>query len=127
MNKKNILKVVAIISIVLNLILAFNLNNSINANNENEITFTYEEREDGRLIVDFSDYSWAVINHNKGEYIFQPSCMGDWDMTFDNYEHFKMAMATYLENKNTTIEGIEHYNYNEGNNYTLDEILNRYL
>ena len=64
----------------------------------------YEKQPDDEIIVEFSDYSWAIINHKKNEYVFQPACMGDWDMTFDSYEDLKMAMETYFQDAEVTIQ-----------------------
>lgn len=64
----------------------------------------YEVDVDGEIIVEFSDYSYAVINHDKKEYIFQPSCMGDWHMEFETFEELKMAMETYFQGAEVTIQ-----------------------
>lgn len=69
-----------------------------------KIIATYEKCVDGKTIVEFSDYSWAIINHEKEEYVFQPACMGDWDMTFESYEDLKNAMATYFNDKEVVVE-----------------------
>ena len=72
-------------------------------NNINQIYCTYEEYVDGKVIVDFSDSSYAIINHEEQEYIFQPVCMGDWDMQFETFEHLKMAMETYFKYSNVSV------------------------
>ena len=72
-----------------------------------DIVATYKKSINGDIIVEFSDYSWAIINHDTQEYVFQPYCMGDWDMTFDNFEDLKMAMATYFQDANVTVEKTE--------------------
>lgn len=64
----------------------------------------YKVDIDGEIIVEFSDYSYAVINHDKKEYIFQPSCMGDWHMEFKTFEELKMAMETYFQGAEVTIQ-----------------------
>lgn len=64
----------------------------------------YEKGMNGDIVVEFSDYSWAIINHETNEYIFQPACMGDWDMTFKNFEQLKMAMETYFQGAEVTIQ-----------------------
>lgn len=69
-----------------------------------EITGEYKERLNGDITIEFSDYSWVVINHETKKYIFQPACMGDWDMKFDNYENLKMAMETYFQDAKVNIE-----------------------
>ena len=103
---KNINFKTVVVSVLINLVvlLIFNfINVRAMGQSVDNITYTYEERENGKVVVDFSDCSYAIINHDKGEYIFQPSEMGDWDMTFDNYEHLKMAMTTYFENKDIKV------------------------
>ena len=64
----------------------------------------YEVDLNGKTYVEFSDYSYAVINHNEKEYIFQPSCMGDWYMEFETFEELKMAMETYFQGAEVTIQ-----------------------
>lgn len=115
-------KFALILSIVLNIVLAGSI--GVNAKQESEVIEVpvekivevekevepafvhnkyiigkYEKRVNGDIAVEFSDYSWAIVNHEKNEYIFQPACMGDWDMQFDSFEDLKMAMATYFEGK----------------------------
>ena len=64
----------------------------------------YKVDIDGEIIVEFSDYSYAVINHDKKEYIFQPSCRGDWHMEFETFEELKIAMETYFQGAEVTIQ-----------------------
>lgn len=71
---------------------------------DKNITGEYDVDINGEIIVDFSDYSWAIINHKEKEYVFQPACMGDWDMTFDTFKELKMAMTTYFEGANVEIQ-----------------------
>ena len=103
---KNINFKTVVVSVLINLVvlLVFNFIN-VRAMDQSvdNITYTYEERENGKVVVDFSDSSYAIINHKENKYIFQPSEMGDWDMQFDNYEHLKMAMTTYFENKDVKV------------------------
>ena len=101
MNKKiKILSIGLTISSLLNLALILN-NSSIT--NKDIITYTYENKHDNEIVIDFSDCSYAIIDHDKQQYIFQPSCMGDWDMNFNSYEHLKMAIATYFEDKDVKV------------------------
>lgn len=114
-------KIIMVLSIILNIVLA----GSISANEKQELVETkaqtqkennhtsthnkyiignYRKTADGDIVVEFSDYSWAIINHETKEYIFQPVCMGDWDMTFDSFEDLKMAMETYYQNAEVTIQ-----------------------
>ena len=79
------------------------LQDFVQQNNINQIYCTYEEYVDGKIIVDFSDNSYAIINHEEQEYIFQPACMGDWDMQFETFEHLKMAMETYFKYSNVSV------------------------
>lgn len=69
------------------------------ANEVEKITATYEKYVDGSTVVEFSDYSYAIFDDKKNEYIFQPACMGDWDMQFESSEQLKMAMETYFDGK----------------------------
>lgn len=71
-----------------------------------KIIGTYKKRADGDILVDFSDYSYAIINHETGKYIFQPSCMGDWDMEFESFEDLKMAMSTYFDGVDVEIKDL---------------------
>jgi len=123
MKKINIETIIISVLINLSMILAFNNINakdiekeivevpvevpievkSLEHEDNKKITCTYEERVDGRTVVEFSDYSYAIINYEDSEYIFQPSCMGDWDMEFSSYEDLKMAMETYFEGKNVEV------------------------
>ena len=68
-----------------------------------KITATYEKCVDGSLVVEFSDNSYALFDDVKKEYIFQPECMGDWDMDFENADHLKMAMETYFAGKEVVV------------------------
>ena len=80
---------------------------SISTEKESEkIIGIYKKRVDGSILIDFSDYSYAIINHETGEYVFQPSCMGDWNMEFENFEDLKMAMSTYFDGVDVEIKDL---------------------
>lgn len=90
----------------------------------------YEEKINGDIVVEFSDYSWAIINHETKEYVFQPACMGDWDMTFESFEDLKMAMETYFADAEVTIQEpekieqtIESKKLNPDNIYAIEKEL----
>lgn len=50
-----------------------------------------------------TDGSWILVNEEKGEYIFQPVALGDWDYELDNIEQLKNIVATYIECSNYDI------------------------
>lgn len=80
---------------------------SVSTEKESEkIIGTYKKRADGDILVDFSDYSYAIINHETEEYIFQPSCMGDWNIEFESFEDLKMAMSTYFDGVDVEIKDL---------------------
>lgn len=54
--------------------------------------------EDGEIGIEFSDGSWASVNQDKNNYVFQPILMGDWSYDFDNLEDFEKCVNTYIAN-----------------------------
>lgn len=89
---------------------------SINIKPETKnITASYKKHLDGSIVVEFSDNSWAIIDDEKSEYVFQPACMGDWDMTFNSYQDLTMAMATYFQDDNVEIKEPKKINQSKEN------------
>lgn len=93
-------KLTIILTIATSLIAGIAVGSKIEKNQEEVKIIKEQVREDGDLIVDFSDGSWAICNEQNEEYIFQPAVMGDWDMEFENKEHLEMAIKMYLNNVN---------------------------
>lgn len=52
-------------------------------------------KENGDLVIDFSNGSWAIINDKTKKYIFQPIELGDWDYTFSTKQELKNCMEMY--------------------------------
>ena len=116
-------KIILILSITLNITLMVAMEQTSNTSNNNHINtsitetsssyedtnsdpveITYSKRFDNKINVDFNDGSWAVLDYENNEFIFQPYCMGDWDYKFDNYNHFKKAVQTYIDGKEVIIK-----------------------
>ena len=57
--------------------------------------------DDGDIVVEFTDGSWAICNQKENNYIFQPVDLGDWDYTVDNTQQLENIIKTYLSMKNT--------------------------
>lgn len=55
----------------------------------------------GDQFFELSDGSFYIVNTIKGEYIFQPVDLGDWDVHVDNMEQLENIVATYISMKNT--------------------------
>ena len=58
-------------------------------------------KEDGSRLFELTDGSWFIINEEKGEYIFQPVDLGDWNYQVDNMEQLENIVKTYISMKNT--------------------------
>ena len=54
-----------------------------------------------KQVTDYTDGSWSIIDHEKGDYVFQPVDLGDWDYTCKNEEELNKLIDTYLSMKNT--------------------------
>lgn len=57
--------------------------------------------EDGDIVVEFTDGSWALCNEKENMYVFQPVDLGDWDYHVDNAQQLENIIKTYLSMKNT--------------------------
>lgn len=57
--------------------------------------------EDGDIVVEFTDGSWAISNEKTNFHIFQPVDLGDWDYSLDNAQQLENIIKTYLSMKNT--------------------------
>ena len=55
----------------------------------------------GDQFFELNDGSFYIVNTIKGEYIFQPVDLGDWDVKVDNMEQLENIVATYISMKNT--------------------------
>ena len=64
-------------------------------NKDFKIIDTYVTGADN-TIIEFNDYSYAVINHNKNIYKFIPSELGDWDVKTDNKEDLIKVIKSYM-------------------------------
>lgn len=53
--------------------------------------------EEGGQITEYSDGSYSYINELKGEYIFQPAVLADWDYNCSNLEQLNNVVNTYIE------------------------------
>lgn len=69
------------------------------------VTSIQDRDEYGDIVVEFNDGSWAVINRNAKEYIFQPWVMGDYEYRFSPETdgewatvRFINCILTYCEN-----------------------------
>ncbi|XZH34368.1 hypothetical protein ACSW8L_15770 (plasmid) [Clostridium perfringens] len=49
---------------------------------------------------ELSDQSYSLENSSTNEYTFQPTCMGDWDLTASSKEELDNMILTYIENTN---------------------------
>jgi uncharacterized membrane-anchored protein YhcB (DUF1043 family) len=49
---------------------------------------------------ELSDNSYSLENDTTKEYTFQPTCMGDWDITANSKEELNNMISTYIENTN---------------------------
>lgn len=61
-------------------------------------------KEDGDTVIELTDGSWYLFNPTKGEYIFQPVAMGDWDYQVDSMEELKKVVQNYIEVSNYIAE-----------------------
>lgn len=62
-----------------------------------------QKNNDKVTIIDtftVSNGSWAVYNDSKGNYIFQPTETGDWDVTLNSKEELDNIIETYINIKN---------------------------
>lgn len=57
--------------------------------------------QDGDMLVELTDGSWAISNLKENTYVFQPVALGDWDYTVDNTQQLENLIKTYLSMKNT--------------------------
>ena len=55
--------------------------------------------ESGNTVIDFSDNSAVVINHDKGIYEFYTPECGDWELAVSNHEELISVVKTYMINK----------------------------
>lgn len=107
-------KIILTLSIVLNIMLI-----GVIANAPETLTATAETKapakitiadtwyqEDGDMIVDLTDGSWIAYNPEKGQYVFQPVDMGDWDYVFTNQKDLTNAVSMYIELANNPDAGI---------------------
>ena len=71
--------------------------------------------ESGNTVVDFSDNSAAVINHDKGIYEFYTPECGDWELSVDNHENLINVVKTYIINR---------YNIQDADNHQVFKNVN---
>lgn len=64
-----------------------------------KVTNKYTQK-DGDKIIELSDDSYILYNKKENKYIFQPVCMGDWDLRLNNKQELKDVVTTYIEIKN---------------------------
>lgn len=102
MKRIKIFEIIAFMILITNILIVIKILSSID---EIDIKNSYEN------IYIFSDDSWFLLDREKGEYIFQPVELGDWDYEVENEIQLKKIIATYFINK---------YNMNE--NKTIDKV-----
>lgn len=57
-------------------------------------------KENNKVITDFTDGSWSVVNEKEGTFVFQPVDMGDWDYNCKDINQLNDVIGTYLNMKN---------------------------
>ncbi|WP_252225325.1 MULTISPECIES: hypothetical protein [unclassified Clostridium] len=57
--------------------------------------------DEGDTIVEYSDYSYTVVNYNDNYFEFVPSCTEDWSLYFESIEDLNNCIATYKSIKET--------------------------
>lgn len=67
---------------------------------ENKVVVSDVNREGNKVITDYSDGSWSVVNEKEGIYVFQPVDLGDWDYECKDMKELKNIISTYLSMKN---------------------------
>lgn len=91
-------KILVTLSITMNILsmgVAISHSNMVEAKEKIEIEKTWY-KENGDMIIELNDGSWACYNPEKEKYHFQPVNMGDWDYEFDNKKHLEQAVQTYI-------------------------------
>ena len=66
-----------------------------------------EMKDDGRTVINFNDGSWAVIDVENSEYIFQPWMMGDYEYAFTQEDDGEWATIRFINCMRTYAE-LEH-------------------
>lgn len=56
--------------------------------------------EDGDMLVELSNGSWAISNHKNNYYVFQAVELGDWDYQVESPKQLENIIKTYLSMKN---------------------------
>lgn len=56
---------------------------------------------------ELSDGSYSLENSSTNEYTFQPTCMGDWDLSASSKEELDNMVLTYIENTNNLNKNIK--------------------
>lgn len=86
-----------------------------------DITFNTEQQfeivdtfvnDSGSTIIDFSDGSSVVVNHEQGLYEFTVAELGDWEIKVNNINELNQVISTYMNNKYNIETGITINNEN---------------
>lgn len=85
----------------------FIVTNRIQKHNEVKLnrTITQSEEgihlEEGDVMIELTDGSFAIYNEEKQTYMFQPVELGDWDVPVETMKQLENCIKTYISIKNT--------------------------
>lgn len=57
--------------------------------------------EEGDVMIELTDGSFAIYNEEKQTYMFQPVELGDWDVPVETAQQLENCLKTYMSIKNT--------------------------
>lgn len=98
---KNIKRLTAVALLTVTFVGGMFVGNRLIPSPHKEVKVQKVNQEGSRIITDYTDGSWSVINEDKGQYIFQPVDLGDWDYVCKNKEELRNVITSYLSMKNT--------------------------
>lgn len=114
---KKLVKTLGLVGVlVLGIILGANLNKPtveyVEKSENVDVSFVWEQKgqeqkldgyylEDGDIVVEFTDGSFAISNEKTNFHMFQVVDLGDWDYQVDNSQQLENLIKTYLSMKNT--------------------------